>query len=1446
MKSRSCMKRLLLLTAIPVVFFAPFVTATADVTELDNAPLASGLTSTSTVKPNVAFVFDDSGSMDDQNMPDAESTNRGDRCWGWHKYNTLFYNPAQTYLPPFKLDGDEYSDGVTRFPDADFAAALKDGYFPLNGKTYGGDDGSNTTTDLRTLANLTPNAVACSIGVATATITTDGNFNSRCYRATSLTVNVGGTNIELLNGAVPGSSSCSSNADTFMQGVADSINARTGVSGFSASFSSYANRLTISAPMSAGNLTVTPNVIFTKTNSQSGSETFTRSAFGGYTGVSECASSPSKYYYSTHISDANAASCETDGNYSIVTDADKIGAPGIPETGRTAAEITKAKTNYANWYTYYRRRAQLMKAATAEAFKDLDEGKYRAGLFFLNSVESGSNDSTNHPNNDLKIAGFSGSASGTQRYDWFDRLYKARADLYTPLRGSLTRMGRMFAGKISGWDPVQYSCQQNFTIFSTDGYWNTDYEHGAFGPKQIDGTTDVGNTDGGATAAVAATATLTSDGTFGSSRCYRATSVTVDLGGGQSVELLNSTPVPASCTQSPDDLGQAIATSINAKASTGFSASYSNSANRLTVTAPLSLGAFTGTFNPVLEKVSGSGSETFTKANFSGGAAAVDGAILPYRDELNISNTLADIAYYYYGTDLRTAALGNCSNTIDGISYAELCENNVFGAGNDTNKQQHMTTFTVGLGVSGEITYERDYTTAANISGVKQYVDIANGTEHWPEPDSSTRKIDDLWHAAVNGRGTYYSASNVETLKDGLQSALQGISSRKGSASAAATSSLQPVPGDNSIYVALYQTGAWWGDLEAYTISATDGQVSSGKTWSARDQIDDQVSDAMASSSGTSDGRTIWFFDSGEDSKLNEFRFANLDDSLDDYFLDICSKSPTIDQCGDGGTDLTADQILVANSGENLVNYLRGRSTHEARASNAEENNKVYRVREHVLGDIVNATPVYVKKPPFSYADSTYATFKSTWADRAPTVYVAANDGMLHAVNATNGSERWAYVPRAVMPNMYALADRSYGDHHQYFVDGSPTVTDICSSVNSTTKQCATATAWKTVLIGGLNKGGCSVYALDITSPTSPKGMWEFTNENLGYSFGKPVVAKRSDGKWVVFISSGYNNYPNNGCGTTGDGNGHLFVLDAETGALLEDIETYTTGTTEAGSVGTPSGLAKLNAWVTDVTNPVADRVYGGDILGNVWRFDYDNQHLPAAVGGNGGKEAVLLAQLADVDDTAQPITVKPVLAELSTGEDIVMVGTGRFLGTGDKEDDSQQSVYAIKDALVATGIGNARDVLKSRDASRVNGTGDHAGETVTEVSGGDPVDWGTDYGWYFDLNAGNSAPGERVNVDMLLQFNKLVVPANVPEGGVCTSGGRGNAYTIDIVTGRGLGFEISPNALIAGINLFQTTDGVLRLLATDSTGNTTVEDLGSSGSSGGAARRTSWRELVD
>lgn len=1410
------------------------ISANGAPTELADAPVASGVISATTVKPNIAFILDDSGSMDDENMPDANNTNKSNRCWGWHGYNKMFYNPGYTYKPPYKPDGAVYSDGVTRYPDASFTAARKDGFFPLNGQTFTGNSGTNTNTNLSTLANLTPNTVSCD------TVGSSGGFGAT---ATITVTGTGSTSVSnILVGATDIFSSGSTTSSTSTSTVASRIAAKITLAGYSATASG--NVVTIQAPYSAGNIVATPNI------SKSGTMVISATAFSGYTPNTdiECPSSPSKYYYSTHKTNPNSDTCDANTSYDIMTNPDRIEAPGIPNVGRTAAHIAAAQTNYANWYTYYRKRIQLMKSATGEAFKDLTD-KYRVGAFFMNSVESGADQGT--PNNDLIIDDFSGSTAGTHRHTWYDKIYTARGvNTYTPTRGALSRAGRIFAGQIPGFDPVQYSCQQNFAILSSDGYWNTQAESSTYGPFNIAGS-NIGDVDFPSATAASATSFLQLPSSMG---CYRAFSILAN-----GTELLDASPVPASCTSTVNTFGNAIADSINAATgTTGYTAVYTNSNRRITITAPASLGNITFIPSRTFTKTSGTTTSFNNFSAFSGGITGVQGAPLPYADNLKVANTLADVAYYYYTTDLRTPLLGNCSNTIGGTTYNNLCDNNVLGSGKDINSQQHMTTFTVGLGVSGTVFYENNYETAPNIAGVTQYYDIANGSANWPNPGSGNdQKIDDLWHAAVNGRGTYYSANNAEALKEGIQSALSGIQARQGSSAAAATSNLEPVAGDNFVFVALYRTVKWDGDLKSFTIDPDTGVISGSELWSAQAELATTISAASAGN----DNRTIKYFSASGTNNLKDFTLANLTaDSLATHFTDVCDKllpgGVPIDQCGADFDDLDSTKRGIANQPDNLIKFLRGQTTHEDESTNAIANNRVYRARDFAFGDIVNAVPVYMKAPPFGFGtyDTTYTTFQANKANRAGTVFAAANDGMLHAINAENGQERWTFIPSQALSSMWKLADRNYPNAHQYLVDGSPTIADVCADLDSgDSSLCDSANDWKTILVAGLNKGGCGYYALDVTDPTAPKGLWEFTHPHLGYSYGNPVIAKLKSGQWVVIFTSGYNNIPGH-CGGSGDGNGRVYVVDALTGTLIDEIQTYTSGATPAGTAGTPSGLGKLNVWIANADVPVIDRAYAGDLLGNLWRIDLDDNY------GNSGKEATLLATLKDGNDIAQPISTKPEVAEVQyngTNYPVVMVGTGKYLSANDASDHNQQSLYAIKDSLGSSGISNIRGAsMEPRTMTETTGSagGTYEGRTIRTMSG-NTVNWATQDGWYMDLNPGNSSPGERVNVDMSLQFNLLTVAANVPSTNICDVGGYGFLYFIDINTGKyitsatdnAVGVRLPGNALVAGIKTVKLQSGKTVTIVTDTGGNVMSEENPDISGGGGAnARRTMWREIAD
>ena len=141
-----------------------------------------------------------------------------------------------------------------------------------------------------------------------------------------------------------------------------------------------------------------------------------------------------------------------------------------------------------------------------------------------------------------------------------------------------------------------------------------------------------------------------------------------------------------------------------------------------------------------------------------------------------------------------------------------------------------------------------------------------------------------------------------------------------------------------------------------------------------------------------------------------------------------------------------------------------------------------------------------------------------------PALFIAANDGMLHAFNAED--RRRAVGLRAAHADARALQACREQLRRQ-----PPLLRGRLADLHG---RAATAATWRTILVGGLNAGGRGYYALDVTDTSAPKGAVgglqrqhacaSSTTRTSGYSYGKPIITKDSDGKWVVIVTSGYNN----------------------------------------------------------------------------------------------------------------------------------------------------------------------------------------------------------------------------------------------------------------------------------------------------------------------------------
>jgi type IV pilus assembly protein PilY1 len=316
-----------------------------------------------------------------------------------------------------------------------------------------------------------------------------------------------------------------------------------------------------------------------------------------------------------------------------------------------------------------------------------------------------------------------------------------------------------------------------------------------------------------------------------------------------------------------------------------------------------------------------------------------------------------------------------------------------------------------------------------------------------------------------------------------------------------------------------------------------------------------------------------------------------------------------------------------------------------------------------------------------------------------------------------------------------------------------------------------------------------------------------------------------------------------------GDGQGRLHVLDAATGTVIRTINTG------VGDTSTPSGLVGLRAWVDNAdADNTAKRVYGGDNLGNVWRFDV-NGNVGAA-----GYDAQLLATLRNTAGDAQPITARPELGAIASASGeiaMVYVGTGRYLGITDLTNSSTQTIYAIKDALGTTSLGNPRTAGNGFVAQTLTATTCPTGSSVcttgqsVRTGTNNAVDMLTGNGWYVDL----PLPRERANTDPQLVLGTLVFTTNVPSSTACTVGGTSYINFFDYRTGApvnvdgtisdGVASVLLGDAIATRPTVVKLPNGKVISLTRLSNDTTAINEVPVQ-LPPGSTRRVLWRELTN
>lgn len=609
--------------------------------------------------------------------------------------------------------------------------------------------------------------------------------------------------------------------------------------------------------------------------------------------------------------------------------------------------------------------------------------------------------------------------------------------------------------------------------------------------------------------------------------------------------------------------------------------------------------------------------------------------------------------------------------------------------------------------------------------------------------------------AVAGGTGNYYPANNSTTLINNLNNILIAVQNNSLSTTAATISST---------------------NLQFGTVEYQASFVSSDKKY--QDWTGDFAELQLDPITGFPTGRTNWSAQRLLDLQSNRI---------------ITTWNPALNNGLGGGVPFLWDNISTAQQallqpgdtlGATRLQYLRGTTTQEIR------NGGPFRNRTHILGDIVNSQATYVSAPasPYLFSIPSYAAFTRNHATRPSMVYVGANDGMLHAFTADTGLEKFAFIPNAVFANLYHLTAQLYNQNHLFFVDGSPQSGDVQFSDAS----------WHTLLVGGENAGGNSIYALDITNPSfadetvmANSVLWEYTEADLGLTYSQPQIGmintdREAIKRFAVFFGNGYNS-PNN--------NAVLYAVDPKTGTLIRKIN-LCASVPGACDITQPEGLSSVALGQIDgLQGQPITSVYAGDLQGNLWAIDVSNAD-PSQW------QARVLFQARDPNGNPQPITTAPLVTlnpSYARFQGLfVMFGTGQLITQNDLSSLQTQTVYGVWDKPALSFI-LGRTELQAQTLSLIPAaTSGLPQDILTDTT--NAIGWNSTYGWYNDL----PIPGQRIITNPQLINGSFIATLNTPPATPC---GVASSMFLDIYYKTGGAYPNVTQLDIDGDGLINSND---------------------------------------
>jgi type IV pilus assembly protein PilY1 len=658
-----------------------------------------------------------------------------------------------------------------------------------------------------------------------------------------------------------------------------------------------------------------------------------------------------------------------------------------------------------------------------------------------------------------------------------------------------------------------------------------------------------------------------------------------------------------------------------------------------------------------------------------------------------------------------------------------------------------------------------------------------------------------LQRAATAGGGKFHSAGNLDQLEQALTEIVNNIqkTSTTFTAPTVAVNAFNRTRTLNDLYVTLFTPGVnrhWVGNLKKYTVRngvivdaqgapAVDPSTGFFRT-TAQSIWSDQPDGPYVEQGGAANEIPQWDPALANPRKVYTYIGNNQPGGL----VDLSSSAAHAVNTANTAITTTVLGVATEDDRTSVINYARGEDPRDENGNNSDVDSR------RAMGDPVHAQPGVV----------IYGGTTTTQNVNDAVIYSTTNDGYLHAFDVTNGMELWSYIPQEFLPELQSLYRNNPTNPKEYALDGNVKVFKYDANGDGIVDRSID----RVILYFGTARGGSRYYAIDVTDRNRPSFMWSIGPETAGLSgigqtWSTPEItrvriqgATQNSLQYVLVIGGGYDpveegtNYSE----TNSVGNA-VYMIDALRGTVL-----WSASNSATASLTLPRMTHSIPSEVTVLDldgNSFADRMYVGDMAGQIWRFDiFNGQNVSGVVTGG------VLASLGSKDESTHTVAnarrfyTAPDVASIKRRgiEPFLSIAIGSGYRGHPLNTTIQDRFYSIRDYNITRKLSQAQYNDSSRkiirDSQGPAGSTDPflvdvTGNPNTILPNGSP-------GWKLTLNQpGNSYVGEKVLVpattfDNVILFNTYT-PSAASANNPCSPGlGQNRVCAVSAYDGSPVG----------------------------------------------------------